>query len=29
MFEQALEMIQDAIEGWLHVAAKHGEPVPD
>lgn len=28
-FEQALAMIQDAMEGWLTVAAKHGDPVPD
>ena len=27
-FEQALEMIQDAAEGWLRVAAKHGDPFP-
>ena len=27
-FEHALEMIQDAMEGWLHVAAKHGDPIP-
>ena len=27
-FEEALEMIQDAMEGWLHVAAEHGDPIP-
>ena len=27
-FEQAWEMIQDAMEGWLLVAEKHGDPVP-
>ena len=27
-FEQALEMIQDAAEGWLRVAVKHGDPFP-
>ena len=28
-FEQAWEMIQDAMEGWLHVASKHGDPIPE
>lgn len=28
-FEHAWEMIQDALEGWLGVAAKHGDPIPD
>lgn len=27
-FEEALTMIQDALRGWLHVAAKHGDPIP-
>jgi predicted RNase H-like HicB family nuclease len=27
-FEEALAMIQDALRGWLHVAAKHGDPIP-
>jgi antitoxin HicB len=27
-FEEAWEMIQDAMDGWLHVAAKHGDPIP-
>ena len=27
-FEEALEMIQDAMEGWLLVAAEHGDPIP-
>ena len=27
-FEQAWDMIQDAMAGWLHVAAKHGDPMP-
>lgn len=27
-FEEAWEMIQDAMEGWLHVAAKHGDHIP-
>ena len=27
-FEEALEMIQDAMAGWLLVAAKHGDPIP-
>jgi predicted RNase H-like HicB family nuclease len=26
-FEEAWEMIQDAVEGWLSVAAKHGDPI--
>ena len=28
-FELAFAMIQDALEGWLLVAAKHGDPVPE
>ena len=28
-FEHAWEMIQDALEGWLEVAAKHGDPIPE
>ena len=27
-FEEAWEMIQDALDGWLHVAAKHGDTIP-
>lgn len=27
-FEEALEMIQDAMAGWLLVAAKHDDPIP-
>ena len=27
-FEEALEMIHDAMEGWLLVAAKHGDSIP-
>ena len=27
-FEEAWEMIQDAIAGWLDVATKHGDPIP-
>ena len=27
-FEQALEMIQHAAEGWLRVAVQHGDPFP-
>ena len=27
-FEQAWEMVQDALEGWLEVAAKHGDSIP-
>ena len=27
-FEEAWDMIQDAMEGWLLVAAKHGDPIP-
>ena len=26
--EQAWEMIQDAMQGWLEVAARHGDHVP-
>ncbi len=28
-FEKAWEMIQDAMEGWLHVAKEHGDPIPE
>ena len=28
-FEEALEMIKDAIAGWLEVARKEGIPVPE
>ena len=27
-FEEAWEMIQDAMEGWLQVAREHGDPIP-
>ena len=27
-FEEAWDMIQDAMEGWLLVAAKHGDLIP-
>ena len=27
--EEALAMAKDAIEGWIAVARKHGEPVPE
>ena len=27
-FEEALEMIKDAMAGWLYVAAKYGDPIP-
>ena len=27
-FEEAWDMIQDAMEGWLLVAAKHGDSIP-
>ncbi|MCH8206248.1 MAG: type II toxin-antitoxin system HicB family antitoxin [Chloroflexi bacterium] len=27
-FEEAWEMIQDAMNGWLHVAREHGDPIP-
>ena len=27
-FEEAWNMIQDAMQGWLHVAAEHGDPIP-
>ena len=26
---EALEMAEDAISGWLCVAAKHGDPIPE
>jgi len=28
-FEEAIEMIKDAMAGWLEVARKEGIPVPD
>ncbi len=28
-FEKAMEMIKDAIEGWLAVAREEGVPIPD
>ena len=28
-FEQAMEMIKDAMEGWLAVAREEGVPIPD
>ncbi len=28
-FEEAMEMIKDALEGWLAVARKEGIPIPD
>ena len=28
-FEEALEMIKDAMSGWLLVAREHGDPIPD
>jgi len=28
-FEQAFDMIKDALEGWLGVAKEEGVPVPD
>jgi len=28
-FEEALEMIKDALLGWLLVAQQHGDPIPD
>ena len=28
-FEEAIEMIKDAIKGWLAVAAEEGVPIPD
>ena len=28
-FEQAIEMIKDAVEGWLIVARKEGLPIPE
>jgi predicted RNase H-like HicB family nuclease len=27
-FEQAWDMIQDAMQGWLRAASDHGDPVP-
>ncbi|MBI4571358.1 MAG: type II toxin-antitoxin system HicB family antitoxin, partial [Chloroflexi bacterium] len=27
-FAEALEMVKDAMAGWLYVAAKYGDPVP-
>jgi len=28
-FEKAMEMIKDAMEGWLAVAREQGVPIPD
>lgn len=28
-FEKAIEMIKDAVEGWLAVAKEEGVPIPD
>jgi len=28
-FETAMEMIKDAMEGWLEVAREEGVPIPD
>ena len=28
-FEEAIEMIKDAISGWLEVARKEGVPIPE
>ena len=28
-FEEAIAMIEDAMQGWLEVAAKYGDPVPE
>jgi len=28
-FEKAMEMIKDAMEGWLAVAREEGMPIPD
>jgi antitoxin HicB len=28
-FEKAIEMIKDAIEGWLAIAIKEGIPIPE
>ena len=28
-FEEALEMIKDALVGWLAMAKKHNDPFPD
>jgi len=27
--EEAIAMAQDAIAGWIEVAKKHGEPIPE
>ena len=27
--QEAIEMAKDAIEGWIAVAKKHGEPIPE
>lgn len=27
--EEAIAMAKDAIEGWMAVAKKHGEPIPE
>jgi predicted RNase H-like HicB family nuclease len=28
-FEEAMEMIKDAMKGWLEVAKEQGIPIPD
>ena len=28
-FEEAIAMIEDAMQGWLASAAKHGDPIPE
>ena len=28
-FEEAMAMIEDAMQGWLEVALEHGDPVPE
>ena len=28
-FEKAMEMVKDAMEGWLAVATEEGVPIPD
>lgn len=28
-FEEAIDMIKDAMEGWLSVASEEGIPIPD
>lgn len=27
--EEAISMARDAIQGWIEVARKHGEPIPE